>query len=230
MRNCEAIRLDHDRHLTQLATKEFDELFRALGVTKPAGPRTHIEICMTTHEIELKALMLASLDGDAASHRALLDQLSRRLRAYFKGKLAGFGRGASEAEDLVQEAVLAIHIKRHTYNPTEPLTPWVHAIARYKLIDFLRRTRTSMADVPLDEADNVLAQDDNVSAESTYDVRRLMERLPKNMRSAIEAVKLEGRSIAEAAERCGISESGVKMNIHRGLKALAALIARETRT
>lgn len=184
---------------------------------------------MAIHEIELRALMLAGLDGDAAAHRALLDQLSRHLRAYFKGKLAGIGRGASEAEDLVQEAVLAIHIKRHTYNPAEPLTPWVHAIARYKLIDFLRRTRTSMADVPIDEADNILAHDDNVSAESTYDVRRLMERLPKNMRCSIEAVKLEGQSIAEAAERYGISESGVKMNIHRGLKALAALIARETR-
>jgi DNA-directed RNA polymerase specialized sigma24 family protein len=66
---------------------------------------------MTTYEIELKALMLASLDGDAASHRELLDQLSRRLRAYYKGKLARFGRSAAEAEDLVQEAVLAIHFK-----------------------------------------------------------------------------------------------------------------------
>jgi RNA polymerase sigma-70 factor (ECF subfamily) len=185
---------------------------------------------MTTHEIELKELMLASLDGDAASHRVLLDRLSRHLRAYYKAKLAGLGRGASEAEDLVQEAVLAVHIKRHTYNPAEPLTPWVHAIARYKLIDFLRRSRASFAEVPIDEADEIMAHDDNVSAESTYDVRRLMERLPKNMRCAIEAVKLDGQSIAEAAERCGISESGVKVSIHRGLKALAALIAQETRT
>lgn len=185
---------------------------------------------MTTNEIELKALMLASLDGDAASHRALLERLSRRLRAYYKGKFAGIGRGAAEAEDLVQEAVLAIHIKRHTYDPTEPLTPWVHAIARYKLIDFLRRTRASFADVPIDEADLIMAHDDNVSAESTHDVRRLMERLPKNMRCAIEAVKLDGQSIAEAADRCGISESAVKVNIHRGLKTLAALIVRETRT
>src|SRR6266446_3906250 len=147
---------------------------------------------MTTHEVELKALMLASQDGNAASHRALLDRLSRRLRAYYKGKLARIGRGATETEDLVQEAVLAIHLKRHTYDPVEPLTPWVHAVARYKLIDFLRRTRASSADVPID------------------------------------AVKLEGRSVAEAANRCGLSESGVKVNIHRGLKALAALIARET--
>jgi RNA polymerase sigma-70 factor (ECF subfamily) len=185
---------------------------------------------MATHEIELKALMLASLDGDAVSYRALLDQLSRRLRAYYKGKLARFGRGAAEAEDLVQEAVLAIHFKRHTYDPAEPLTPWVHAIARYKLIDFLRRTRTSLADVPIDEADKIMAHDDNVDAESTYDVKRLIGRLPKNVRCSIEAVKLDGLSIAEAADRCGLSESGVKVNIHRGLKALAALIALETQT
>jgi RNA polymerase sigma-70 factor (ECF subfamily) len=182
---------------------------------------------MTTHEIELKALMLASLDGDAASHSALLERLSRRLRAYYKGKLSGIGRGASEAEDLVQDALLAIHIKRHTYNPAEPLTPWVYAIARYKLIDFLRRSRTSRADVPIEEADNVMDHDDSVGAESTYDLKRLMQQLPKNMRCSIEAVKLDGQSVAEAANRCGLSESGVKVNIHRGLKALAALIARE---
>src|SRR5882724_6275289 len=129
---------------------------------------------MRIHEIELRALMLASQNGDAASYRALLDRLSRRLRAYYKGKLARFERGAAEAEDLVQEAILAIHLKRHTYDPAEPLTPWVHAIARYKLIDFLRRSRRSFADVPIDEADTVMAHDDNVGAESTYDVKRLM--------------------------------------------------------
>src|SRR6202011_2998006 len=140
---------------------------------------------MATHEIELKALMLASLDGDAASHRALLERLSRRLRAYYKGKLARVGRSAEEAEDLVQEAVLAIHFKRDTYDPGEPLTPWVHAIARYKLIDFLRRTRTSLADVPLEAADEVMAQDDSLGAESTYDLKRLMQRLPEKMRCSI---------------------------------------------
>jgi RNA polymerase sigma-70 factor (ECF subfamily) len=184
---------------------------------------------MTTQEIELKALMLASLDGDAASYRSLLDRLSRRLRAYYKGKLARIGRSAAEAEDLVQEAVLAIHLKRHTYDPVEPLTPWVHAVARYKLIDFLRRTRASSADVPIDEADAIMAHDDNADAESSHDLKRLMLRLPEKMRCSIEAVKLEGQSIAEAANRCGLSESGVKVNIHRGLKALAALIALETR-
>lgn len=185
---------------------------------------------MTTDETDLKSLMLASLDGHAASHRALLGQLSGRLRAYYRGKLARIGRGAVEAEDLVQEAILAIHLKRHTYDPAEPLTPWVHAIARYKLIDFLRRTRTSLADVPIEEANMMTAHDDNIDAESTLDLKRLMQRLPEKMRCSIEAVKLEGQSIAEAADRCGISKSSIKVNIHRGLKTLTALIAQETRT
>jgi RNA polymerase sigma-70 factor (ECF subfamily) len=174
--------------------------------------------------------MIAGQGGDAASHRALLDRLSRHLRAYYKGKLARIGRGATDAEDLVQEVVLAIHMKRHTYDPMEPLTPWVHAIARYKLVDFLRRTRSSFTDVPIDEADDITAEDDHVSAENTLDVRRLLTRLPAKMQCSIEAVKLNGLSVAEAADRCGISESGVKVNIHRGLKVLAALMANGART
>ncbi|WP_426615849.1 sigma-70 family RNA polymerase sigma factor [Bradyrhizobium sp. McL0616] len=185
---------------------------------------------MTTTETELKALMLASQDGDAAAHRVLLERLSRHLRAYYKGKLAKIGRGVAEAEDLVQEAVLAIHLQRHTYDPQELLTPWVHAIARYKLIDFLRRNRASVADVPIDEANEVTANDDHLSAESSFDLRRLLKRLPEKMQCSIEAVKLEGLSVAEAARRCGISESGVKVNIHRGLKALAALITQRIQT
>ncbi|UPK37859.1 sigma-70 family RNA polymerase sigma factor [Bradyrhizobium sp. 186] len=178
---------------------------------------------MTTSEAELKALMLASLDGEAASYRLLLDRLSSRLRGYYKGKLARVGRGATEAEDLVQEVLLAIHLKRHTYDVREPFTPWVHTIARYKLIDYLRRTRSS-ASVPLDEGTAVMAQDDNADAESSHDIRKLLERLPEKVRCSIESVKLEGRSVAEAAVRCGISESGVKINIHRGLRVLATLI------
>src|SRR2546422_8730859 len=113
---------------------------------------------MTTLEIQLKALMLASLGGNAGSYRSLLDQLSRRLRAYYKTKFAALGRGTSEAEDLVQEAVLAIHIKRHTYDPGEPLTLWVHDISRYKLIDFLRRYRASLADVTIYESDEYMCE------------------------------------------------------------------------
>jgi len=115
-----------------------------------------------------------------------------------------------------------------TIDTGELFTPWVYTIARYKLIDYLRRTRTA-ASVPLDEGTEVMAQDDSADAESSYDVRKLLGRLPEKVRCSIECVKLEGRSVAEAAERCGISESGVKINIHRGLRTLAAFITRETK-
>ena len=184
---------------------------------------------MSVIEAELKNLMIAGLDGDAAAHRSLLERLARHLRGYYKGRLARIGRSATEAEDLVQEALLAIHTRRHTYDPTELLTPWVHAIARYKLIDHLRRTRASLGDVPIDAAADITAQDDHVGAESAYDLQRLLNRLPQKMRRAIQCVKLDGLSVTEAASRCEISVSAVKVNVHRGLKALAAAIAAEKR-
>jgi RNA polymerase sigma-70 factor, ECF subfamily len=181
---------------------------------------------MPTVEAELKSLMVAGLDGDATAHLSLLERLSRHLRGYYKGRLARIGRSATEAEDLVQEALLAIHTQRHTYDPDEPLTPWVHAIARYKLIDHLRRTRASLAEVPIDHATDITAQDDHVGTESAYDLHRLLSRLPHKMRRAIQCVKLDGLSVAEAAGECEMSESAVKVSVHRGLRALAASIAR----
>ena len=99
-----------------------------------------------TNEQELKALMMSGLDGDATAHRALLERLSGHLRSYYQGRLSRIGRGTSEAEDLLQEALLAIHTRRHTYDPAELFTPWAYAIARYKLIDYLRQTNSSRAD------------------------------------------------------------------------------------
>jgi RNA polymerase sigma-70 factor (ECF subfamily) len=122
----------------------------------------------------------------------------------------------------VQETLIAIHTRRHTYDRNEPLTPWAHAIARYKLIDYLRRTKALSADVPIEEADSVLADDDHVGVESAYDLAKLLGRLPEKMRRAIDCVKIEGLSLAEAAKRCGMSESAVKVSVHRGLRALAA--------
>jgi RNA polymerase sigma-70 factor (ECF subfamily) len=103
----------------------------------------------------------------------------------------------------------------------------VHAIARYKLVDHLRRTRASLADAPIDDAADAMVQDDHVGVESAYDLRRLLARLPEKMRRAIECVKIEGMSVAETASLCRVSESAVKVNVHRGIKALAASIAQE---
>jgi RNA polymerase sigma-70 factor (ECF subfamily) len=182
---------------------------------------------MATNEDELEELMRAGLGGDAAAYRSLLERLSRHLRAYYKSRLSRIGRSASEAEDLVQEALMAIHTRRHTYDAAEPLTPWVYAIARYKLIDHLRRTKVSRADIPIEDAGEIIAREDHVDTESAIDLGRLLARLPAKMRTAIQHVKLDGLSVAEAAIRCGMSESAVKVSVHRGLKALSVAISRE---
>jgi len=182
---------------------------------------------MVIGEDELRELMKASLGGDAAAHRDLLERLSRHLRAYYKSRLAHIGRSASETEDLVQEALIAIHTRRHTYDPAEPFTPWAYAIARYKLIDHLRRTKASRADVPIESAGEITAHEDHVDTESAVDLGRLMAQLPAKMRTAIQHVKLDGLSVAEAAVRSGMTESAVKVSVHRGLKALSAAIGRE---
>lgn len=168
--------------------------------------------------------MAAALDGDAAAYRALLERLSRHLRAYYRRRLARAGRSAVEAEDLLQEALLAIHTRRHTYDRTEFFTPWMHAIARYKLIDYLRRTNVLHGDVPIEDAGELASHADHDGVESSIDLKRLMSRLPLKMRRSIQYVKLDGLSVAEAARRSGMTESAIKVSIHRGLKALSAAI------
>jgi RNA polymerase sigma-70 factor (ECF subfamily) len=165
--------------------------------------------------------MLAGLDGDAAAHKVLLTRLSAHLRAYFNARLARIGMAPADAEDLVQETLIALHTRRHTYDRSQPFTPWVYAIARYRLVDYLRRSKRSTTDVPIEEAEEVLTDDDPSSVESTLDLAQLMARLSPKARQAIQFVKLDGLSVSEAAARSGMSQSAVKVSVHRGLRALS---------
>lgn len=183
---------------------------------------------MATLETELKTLMLASQAGDATAYRKLLAKLTPRLRAYYKRRMAGVGRSAEEAEDLVQETLLALHLKRATFDADALFTPWLHAIARYKLIDHLRGSKAAAMDTPIDDHQDLMADDDYSPIEGSHDMMKLLGRLPQKTRRAIQAVKLEGKSVAETAERYGMSQSDVKISIHRGLKALASFIGKDS--
>lgn len=175
-------------------------------------------------EQTLRSLMLAGLDGDAAAYRRFLQLLGTRLRSFYRRRLSGW---PDDVEDLVQDTLLAIHNQRHTYQPDQPVTAWVHAIARYKTIDLLRahQVREALHD-PLDDGENALFDTSNSdAAEARRDLDQLLATLPERQRLPIEQVKLEGRSVADVARETGMSESAVKIGIHRGLKALAARIA-----
>ena len=127
-----------------------------------------------------------------------------------------------EVEDLLQELLLAIHNQRHTYDSSQPLTPWVYAIARYKLADLHRRRAHSEAiQDPLDDRQPMFTTVDHEAAEARFDIAKLLDLLPDRQRLPILCVKVEGSSVRDAARRTGMSESAVKVGIHRGLKALA---------
>ncbi len=177
---------------------------------------------MERGETGLRDALLLGLGGDAGAYHRFLKALSAHLRAYFKKRLF---RRADEVEDLVQETLLALHAQRHTYRQDQPLTAWVHAIARYKLVDWLRAhaARDALTD-PLDDELEVFAASDTEASDARRDLGRLLASLPERQRVPIMHVKLDGLSVAEAARRTGMTESAVKVGVHRGLKALAAKI------
>ncbi len=177
-----------------------------------------------SEEPELKALMLAGLAGDGAAHNALLVRLSAYLRTYFRRRLARIGKTATDAEDLLQETLIALHTRRHAFDRAQLLSPWVYAIARYRLVDYLRRTKASAEDVPIDEATELVSDDDADAVDSRLDLPKLLAQLAPKMRRAIQMVKLDGLSVSEAAMRSGMSESAVKVSVHRGLRALSLLV------
>lgn len=178
-----------------------------------------------TREERLRHLLLRAIAGDAAAYRDFLRDLAAYLRAFLRRRLT---RLPDEVEDLVQETLLAVHNQRHTYDADQPLTAWLHAIAKYKLIDLLRRRERNVArDTPLDDEADLLVAADHDAAEARRDLTKLLEQLPDRQRLSIVYMKLQGLSVAETAHLTGMSESAVKVNVHRGLKALAAKIGAE---
>ncbi len=208
------------------------------GALRPAGwtsadaapnarPRSREAADKRVNDVEehLHGLMVRGLAGDAAAHRLLLETLGERFRVFFRSRMR-IG-DPSYIEDLVQETLIAIHTRRESYNPAQPLRAWVYAIARYKLIDHFRRTKTSGVSVPVDDIEDLFSNEEADASDPARDVAALLDRLPAKQRMAIRLVKLEELSIREAAQRTGMSESDVKISIHRGMKKLSALVAKD---
>lgn len=171
---------------------------------------------MQREENRLRDLMVAGLAGDSVAHAALLRALLPVLRRFFRRRLSA---QEADVEDLVQETLIAVHQRRVTYDPERPFGAWVHAIARYKLID---RWRRSGRTAPLDEADEVAdAFDFAEASDARSDLDRLLETIPGKQAAVLRATRIEGLSTAEAAAHLGLGESDVKVSAHRGLKALA---------
>lgn len=190
--------------------------------------KTLLTLSIDAFETRIRPLFLAALAGDAAAYRAFLDGISPRLRGYLRQMLAKAGRAEpSEAEDVLQETLLALHLSRHTYDLASPVTAWAHAIARYKLVDHLRRSGRHAGNLPLDdEAFQLAGAPEDAASEARLDLERALETLPERTRGLIDRVKLQGTSVAEAAAAAGMTETAAKVAIHRGLQAMARFLTR----
>ncbi len=168
---------------------------------------------------EWGSLMLAAQAGNGGAYRRLLAEVRPWLLRYYARRLP-----PPSVDDAVQEAMIALHTKRHTYDPDRPFGPWLAAIARYKWIDRLRAMKRTAAD---ELPDDLSVGDHEAAVTSATVLTALLGELKPAQAEVIRLVKLSGLSIEETAARTGQSASLVKVNIHRGLARLAKRLAAE---
>jgi len=174
---------------------------------------------MRADEAQLKAWMIAGLNGDGASHARLLRAVVPILQAFYRRRMQD---RPGDIDDLVQDTLIAVHGRRATYDRDRPFSGWLFAIARYKMIDRYRKEGRTCTIDGLEEI--LVSEGFEDSSGARMDVDRLLGALPAKQAAAIRGTRIEGLSTAEAAARQGIGESDVKISVHRGLKALAARI------
>lgn len=172
---------------------------------------------MIADEPTLARLMAASQKGDKSSYNVLLSEAGLWLERYFRRRVP-----PHQLDDLVQDVLLAVHNKRATWDASRPFLPWLAAIARYRWVDHLRKVYKHESDLLGDN--DAIEDSDEDAISARVSLERLFIHLPDAQAEVIELVKIEGHSISEAAARTGQSESLVKVNIHRGLKKLSALV------
>jgi RNA polymerase sigma-70 factor (ECF subfamily) len=171
-------------------------------------------------ETELARLMRAALAGDGKAYDFFLRAVAGLVRSFARRKV----QGGIDAEDIVQETLLAIHMKRHTWRHDAPVTPWVYAIARHKLVDAYRRRRRRV-EIEAGEIPENSAQPETESV-SDREIGVALDALAPGQRSAVAAICVDGRSIGEAAKRLGMSEAAVRVALHRGLTTIAKRFGR----
>lgn len=183
---------------------------------------------VSDREAEWAALMRAALGGDRAAYRDLLVALTPVLRAAARQGCLRFGLGVTEAEDVVQETLLALHLKRQTWDDTQPIGPWLRAIARNKLVDALRRRGRRGAEVDIDAFSEVLAAPVSDDSGIHRDIARHLQALAPGQRRVVQAIAVDGISIREAAQRLTMTEGAVRVALHRGLATLAVRLRSST--
>jgi RNA polymerase sigma-70 factor (ECF subfamily) len=172
-------------------------------------------------EEEWTGLMRSAISGDDAAYHRLLKAVTPVLRAAARRGLARAGQPVDQSEDIVQDILLAVHLKRHTWDVSAPFAPWLFAIARNKLIDALRR-RGKRVFVNIDDFAETLPGEAAPETAPASEVAAQLQLLPARQRDVLQAIAVDGVAIKDTAAKLSMSEGAVRVALHRGLRSLTA--------
>jgi RNA polymerase sigma-70 factor, ECF subfamily len=172
-------------------------------------------------EEEWTSLMRLAISGDSAAYHRLLKAVTPVLRAGARRGLARAGQPVDQSEDIVQDILLAVHLKRHTWDASAPFAPWLFAIARNKLIDSLRR-RGRRVFVSIDDFAEIIPDEPAAETASPIEVANLLRTLPSRQREVLQSIAVDSASIKETAAKFSMSEGAVRVALHRALTGLTA--------
>ena len=176
---------------------------------------------MRGREDEWTGLMRSAMSGDSAAYHRLLKAITPVLRAAARRGLARAGQPVDQSEDIVQDILLAVHLKRHTWDVKAPFAPWLFAIARNKLIDALRR-RGKRVFINIDDFAETLADQPAAETVSPSEVALQLKSLPARQREVLQSIAVESASIKDTAAKFAMSEGAVRVALHRALASLTA--------
>ncbi len=181
---------------------------------------------MRGREDEWTDLMRAANAGDNAAYHRLLKAVTPVLRAAARRGLVRAGQPVDQSEDIVQDILLAVHLKRHTWDANAPFAPWLFAISRNKLIDALRR-RGRRIFVDIDDFAETLPGAPAEESLPAGEVAAQLNTLPQRQRDVLQSVAVDSASIKETAAKLSMTEGAVRVALHRGLNGLASRLREE---
>lgn len=165
-------------------------------------------------------LLAAANSGDGRAYTVFLRTITPVLRGVVRAK--GGGLGEAVCEEVLQEVLLAVHVKRHTWQDGAPVRPWLYAIARYKVVDAFR-ARGARIEVPIEDFGEVLAAEAGPDPTDAADMAKIIGLLDDRSGRIVRMIGIEGASAAEAGQALNMTEGAVRVALHRAFKTLAAL-------
>lgn len=164
--------------------------------------------------------MVASQAGDSKSYAKLLKEILPLITNFTKKRVFDTGM----VDDVVQNALLGIHTARGSYDPSQPFIPWMYAVVRYKILDYIRAQKRYSDKISLnsDSLETFFAIEANTHERSDLqkDLKQAMNTLPQKQRQIITLMKIQGFTAAEVALQLDMSISAVKVAAHRAYKTL----------